>query len=54
MCGVFAFVHTLAHLSMAVVLMLILEVGIYTCIKCDRFSIPCSTCRNVGILGMIL
>lgn len=33
MCCLFAFVHTLAHLTMAIILMLLLEIGIYTCIK---------------------
>lgn len=29
----FAFCHTLAHLTIAIILMLVLETGIYTCIK---------------------
>eukprot|EP00210_Caulerpa_lentillifera_P006894 g6591.t1 len=33
MCIVFAIVHTLAHLTIAILLMLVLETGIYTCIK---------------------
>lgn len=32
-CAFFAFFHTLAHLTMAIALMLILEIGFFICIK---------------------